>query len=226
MTSPRKSKTPLLLSIAILVVLAGAAIFIPSFRGWLTDAWRILTSGNQDKIQHWVSGFGWFGPLLIILLMVAQMFLLIIPSWLLMIVAILAYGPWYGSAIIFAAIFAASTVGYGIGKFFGRDATQKLLGEKTAGKMSALVSRYGVWAIVITRINPMLSNDAISLIAGIVGMSYRSFIAATMAGITPLVALMAWLQELSGSLTSTLLWISIASAILFIGFLILDRKRR
>ncbi len=37
---------------------------------------------------------------------------------------------------------------------------------------------YGFWAIIVTRINPFLSNDAISFVGGLLRMGYWKFIGA------------------------------------------------
>lgn len=224
--SVRKSKKPLIISIALLVALLAAYFLIPAVKFELDLAWDVLTSGDEPRTHDWVARFGWFGPVLIVLVMVVQMFLIIIPSWLLMIVAIVAYGPVWGSVIILIAIFAASSVGYFIGRYFGPVIAQRLIGYKAEQKVSDFIERYGVWAIVITRLNPMLSNDAISFMAGILRMGYWKFIGATMLGIAPLVVLIAVLGQVTRGLKTGLLWVSIVSLVLFIGYIWWDKKRR
>ncbi len=221
----KKSKKPLYVSIGIFIGLILGYFLLPGVRLWLNEAWLVLTSDNETLIKDWVSGFGWFGPLLIIIIMVAQMFLIVIPSWLLMIVAIVAYGPIVGSIIIFAAIFCASTVGYYIGHYLGTDAVMKLIGPKSEQKVTLFIERYGIWAIIITRINPLLSNDAISFMAGILKMGYRKFIAATLVGIAPLIFILAYLGQLDSGLKTGLIWVSIVSLVLFIIFVRLDKRK-
>lgn len=221
----KKSRKPLIISVAILAAALSCYFLIPEFRLWLREAWEILTSGDARRTEQWVSGFGWFGPVMIVIVMVVQMFLIIVPSWLLMIVAIVAYGPIWGSTLVFAGIFAASTVGYLIGRIMGPDATARLIGMKSQRKVTGFLERYGVWAIVITRINPLLSNDAISFMAGLLRMRYRVFILSTMAGIAPLVIVIAWLGEMTDGLQTGLIWLSGASLVGFGLFLWWDKKR-
>jgi uncharacterized membrane protein YdjX (TVP38/TMEM64 family) len=199
---------------------------IPGVRQWLDEAWRVLTSGDQDLVQQWVGQFGWFGPVLIIIAMVVQMFLIVIPSWLLIIVAIVAYGPIWGSAIVYAAIFAASSTGYIIGRYFGPALVQRLIGYKTERKIAEFIEHYGIWAILVTRMNPMLSSDAISLMAGILRMGYWKFIAATLIGVTPLIIIIAMLGQITGSATNALVWGSVIALALFIGYVWWDRRRK
>ncbi len=65
------------------------------------------------------------------------------------------------------------------------------MGEKTEQKMKASVEKYGFRAIIITRISPFLSNDAVGYIAGMTCMNYLKFIAATLLGVLPLVRFIA-----------------------------------
>ena len=185
----------------------------------------MLTSDDEARVKKWVEGFGWFGPVVIVLAMVIQMFLLVIPTILLMIVSTLAYGPVWGSIINFTAVIIASSVGYAIGKYLGLSFIERLVGEKTTKKITTFIENYGFWAVVITRINPFLSNDAISFVAGILKMNYWKFISATAVGITPLILLIAITGQNTDSLKTGLLYGSVASLIIFGGYIWWDKKR-
>lgn len=224
--SKKKSKIPLYLSLLFLAIVVVCYFTIPTVKDFFNEAWNVLTSDDETRIKNWVEGFGWLGPIVIILAMVAQMFLLVIPTILLMIVAILAYGPIWGSVIIFIAVFVASSVGYFIGKYLGTEMITNLLGEKTIKKVSSFLEDYGFWAVVITRINPFLSNDAISFVAGILKMNYWKFITATILGIAPLTLLIAVTGENIDSLKMGLLWGSVISLLIFGIYIWWDKKRK
>jgi uncharacterized membrane protein YdjX (TVP38/TMEM64 family) len=174
--SVTKSKTPLYISIGIIVTVIGSYFLIPDVQNFLNESWNVLTSNDNERIKTWVDGFGWFGPLLLVLCMVAQMFLLVIPSVALMVVSILAYGPILGSIIVLFSIFAASSIGYLIGRYFGPVIVEKLIGHKSEKKIADFLEDYGFWAVIVTRLNPFLSNDAISFVGGILKMGYWRFI--------------------------------------------------
>ncbi|WP_037321590.1 TVP38/TMEM64 family protein [Salegentibacter sp. Hel_I_6] len=225
-TSVRKSKAPLVISGIIVAALIAAYFFIPGVQSFFSEAWSVLTSNDEKKISDWVSEFGWMGPTILILAMIAQMFLIVIPSVVLMVVSILAYGPIFGSLIIFAAIFSASSVGYFIGRYFGPVIVQKLIGAKNANKIEDFIDDYGFWAIIVTRINPFLSNDAISFVGGILKMGYWRFIGATLVGIAPLTIFIAIIGDSTDGLKTGLLWGSIVSLIIFVLYVIWDKKKR
>lgn len=222
----RKSRLPLYLSITVVAGLTISYFVFPEMASFFDEAWKVLTSDDEAQIKEWVSGFGWMGPLVLVLAMIAQMFMLIIPSVLLMVVAILAYGPVWGSVIVFAAVFAASSVGYVIGDYFGDSIVKKIIGQKSEKKVEDFLDDYGFWAVIVTRLNPFLSNDAISFVGGLLQMGYWKFIGATLVGIAPLTLFIAYFGKSTEGLKTGLLWGSLASLMAFGLYVWWDKKIR
>lgn len=187
----------------------------PQVRHFLQEAWAVWSSGEQERIRNWVADLDWYGPLALVLLMVVQMFLLVIPSWLLMIVVVKAYGVVGGSILAVFAVFVASTVGYVIGRYVSRFTMYRLLGRKKEERLERLVDKYGVGVVFLFRLAPFLSNDAISFVGGMVRMPYRRFIMATLAGIIPLTVLIGWVGQDNELLRTVLLWGTGVSAVGF-----------
>jgi uncharacterized membrane protein YdjX (TVP38/TMEM64 family) len=217
---------PYLFSFIFLGSLVGLYFLNASVQQFFNEAWNVLGSNDKQKISDWVSQFDYWGPLIIIAAMVLQMFMFIIPSFLLMVVTIIAYGPWAGSGIILVAIFTASTVGYGIGVNFGTPVIDRLLGEKTENKIAGFLKDYGFWAVIVTRVSPFLSNDAISIIAGMLRMGYWKFIGSTMLGILPLTLFIAFLGGGNGRMKQGLIWVGVVSLIGFIAYVWWDKRRK
>jgi len=224
-SSKSKGRLPLYISTALIGALVICYFTIPSVEQFFTEAWTVLTSNDEKRIEQWVSAFGWLGPVVLILAMVVQMFLIIIPSIALMVVSVLAYGPIWGSVIILLSVFTASSVGYAIGNYFGDFIVEKIIGSKTEQKIEDFIDDYGFWAVVVTRINPFLSNDAISFVAGILNMGYWRFIGATMLGITPLTIFIAIVGQNTESLKSGLLWGSLVCLVIFGVYIYWDKKK-
>ena len=211
----------------LLVGGGGLAYFLmPSVQHFTDEAVRVLTSDDQARIERWVSGFGAWGPILIILMMIAQMFLVVIPSVVLMVVATLAYGPWWGSLLSVVAVLLASSVAYYIGWHAGHAVVDKIIGEKSEKKMNKYIQKYGAWVIVLFRVTPFLSNDAISFAAGIGQMSYLKFIAATAIGIAPLVAVIAYAGQDTDTLERSMIGISVATVVGLGGYLLYRKTKR
>lgn len=225
-TSVSKSKIPLYISAGVIIACLFSYYVFPEVQNFLDTGWSVLTSGEKDKTHQWVDQFGLLGPLIIIVTMVVQMFLIVIPSPVLMVVSIVAYGPYWGSIILFAAIFLSSTIGYFIGRYFGPVIVQKLIGPQSEKKIEAFIDDYGFWTVIVIRLSPFLSNDAISFVGGVLKMGYWRFIGATMVGISPLIIFIAYLGGDYERLKTGLVWTSIISLALFILFVWWDRKVR
>lgn len=208
---------------AILLLLVGAYFVSAGFQANINEGWEVLTSRDEKRISSWVEQFGFWGPFFIILAMVAQMFLLVINVVALMLVAIIAFGPVWGSLIAIIAVLVASTIGYMLGRGLGEAGVSKIIGKKAEEKVCGFVSDYGVWAVMIARISPFLSNDAVSFVAGITKMGYLRFILATLAGIAPLTILLAWLGENDDRLVNGLIWVSGISLAGFVGYVVYDK---
>ncbi|MHC2990601.1 membrane protein [Pontibacter sp. HJ8] len=222
-TDVKQSKWPLLITGILLAALVAVYFISADFQAGLKEGWDVLTSGDEKRISVWVEQFGFWGPFFIILAMVAQMFLLVINVVALMLVAIIAYGPVWGSLLAVVAVVVASTVGFMIGRALGATGVRKIIGPKAENKVHQFVSDYGIWAVIVARISPFLSNDAVSFVAGITQMNYFKFIGATLVGIVPLTVLLAWLGESNDRLINGLIWVGGVSLALFIGYVLYDR---
>ncbi len=215
-----------IISFLLLAGLVAAYFFIPSLQAEINEAYRIFTSDDRARITEYVRQYGAWGPIIIILTMVVQMFLLVIPSWLLMIITVFAYGKFWGTVLSAAAVFVASTIGYFIGRSLSEATLMRLVGEKNEQKLEQILRDYGIGAVVIFRLAPFLSNDAISFVAGMLQMTYRRFIGATMAGIIPLAILIAFFSEDTDSLQSGLIWVGGISLILYAAYVIYDSRKK
>ncbi len=163
-------KLPLLISASLLAILVTIYFVIPSFQNFINEAFDVLTSDDQERISKWVGQFKLADPVVLILIMVVQMFLFVVPNVFLMMVAIISYGPAWGAVISFLGVFSSSSVGYMIGKYLGPVTVRKLMSDKAQKKTSEFIKNYGVAAIAITRISS-LSNDSLSIVAGLLKMS-------------------------------------------------------
>ncbi|MGB7841590.1 MAG: VTT domain-containing protein [Salinimicrobium sp.] len=211
-----------IISASIIGALFLLYFFYPPFQESTQEAWNILTSQDQARIENYVDQFGIWGPLAIIVFIVLQMFLIIFPSWLPIIVGVVAYGFWWGILINLIGIGIASTLGYHIGKrlkgvFVSKDKLEK---------MDYWISNYGFGTVILFRTSPFFSNDAISFITGILKMDFKKFMLATYCGMIPLSIAVAYFSKDIDRLENGLYWIGGIGAVLYAGYIYLDYKKR
>jgi uncharacterized membrane protein YdjX (TVP38/TMEM64 family) len=179
----------------LLLALAAAWFAWPAFREFVQQAYRVVASGEEERIQAWVRGHGAWGVLVLIGLMFLQAVLAVLPSIATMVAAVLAYGPLWGGALAWGGMMLTGSFMYGVGHALGRAAIERFVGEKSSQRVEAFVDRYGSWAVIIARLTPLSSSDAVSFIAGALCMGYWRFLLALGVGTLPLTVLVAWLGQ-------------------------------
>jgi uncharacterized membrane protein YdjX (TVP38/TMEM64 family) len=211
------------ISILLVVGLVASYFIFPGFKEGIDEAFDVVTSDDEGRIKTWVQKFGMLGPIVLILAMAAQMFLMFVPNLLMFTIAIICYGPIWGSLISLIGVFCSSSIGYAIGKTLGPRAIDRFLSQKTQDKIAAFVHRYGFKAITIARLSS-LGTDSLGFAAGILEMNYKKFMIATMAGITPVVGAIAIFGK-NGTAEKGLLWMAGISLVALIIYIIIDHKK-
>lgn len=225
-TRDEQSRLSWLIPLGVIAALVLLYLVWPGFQALTDEAYRVVTSGDRAQLEAWVSGFGPWGPALIYALMIAQTLLAFIPSLLITIVPVLAYGPVWGGLLAWSGLLLAAFVAYGVGRALGPATVERFIGHKTERQIEGFVERYGVWGIVAARVSPALSTDAVSFVAGLVKMKLWRFGLATGLGILPLVVLVAFLGSDLERLRGGLIWVSVLSLVTFVLYVVWDRRRR
>jgi uncharacterized membrane protein YdjX (TVP38/TMEM64 family) len=188
------------LPLALVLGLLGCYLWWSPFRELVQRAYEVVSSGEGERIQQWVRGYGPWGIVVLLGLMFLQAIVAVLPSIATMVAAVLAYGPVWGGILAWLGMLLTGSLMFGIGRALGPVTVERFIGEKTGKKVEKLVERYGSWAIVLARLTPFSSSDAVSFIAGALAMPFFRFILAMGAGTLPLVVLIAWLGEDMGRL--------------------------
>jgi uncharacterized membrane protein YdjX (TVP38/TMEM64 family) len=220
-----KSSLTWLIPLGFLAALVGFYFLWPEYRAFVDRAWEVLGSEDQQNVEDWVRSYGGWGFVVILGLMLMQTLIPFLPSVIAMVAAVLAYGPLLGGTIAWLGMLLAATLGYAIGRTIGPVTVDRLMGEKNRRKVGRLVERYGLWAVIAARISPVLSTDAVSIVAGLAFMNYWRFLLATALGTLPLTILIAWLGADIDRLKSGLIWVSVISVALFLAYVVYDRRR-
>lgn len=225
-SSPRsKSNWTWILPLAILAGLVGLYFLWPEFQQFVNRAYQVLSSEDRQRIEAWVAQYGAWGFVVIYALMLMQTIVPILPSVIAMVASVLAFGPVVGALVAWSGMLLAASLGYAIGAVVGPVTVDRLLGGKAKHRLEGYLDRYGFWAIIAARISPVLSTDAVSIVAGLVRMKFLRFVAATALGTLPLTLLIAYLGEDIERLETGLIWLSVVSVAVFIAYVLYDRRK-
>ena len=207
------------------IILLGLVVLYftyPPFEEGLKELWSVLMSEDQERTKEYVKKFGVWGPLAIILFIILQMFLIVFPSWLPIIVAVLAYGFWWGILINLVGVGIASTIGYHIGKKF----QGVFFSKEKQEKMKYWIKNYSFGTVVLFRISPFFSNDGISFVAGMFKMNFKKYMTATYTGILPLSIAVAYFSQDVDRLEQGMYWIGGVGAVCYGIYVYMDHKKK
>lgn len=126
--------------------------------------------------------------------------LLAVPITLLIILTLLACGPWLGmSSALAGSLLSAATL-FGLGRVLGRYHVQRFAGRRVA-YLSRRLAQRGTWTVFLVRVIPVAPFSIVNLVAGSTSISLREFLLGTALGMSPgIVLLSAILNGLDGVL--------------------------
>lgn len=217
------SKLPIILSASLLIGLVLSYFLFPSFQQGVNHAFDVFTSKDEERVTEWVSQFGAWGPVVIVVGMVLQMFLFIVPNVLLIFISVFCYGPVWGALLAWVGIFFASSVGYTIGRKLSPVVVHRLVTPATQQKLKEFIRRYGMKSIIAFRVTS-LANDGLSVVAGLLNMRYRRFITASMIGVTPLITVIAIFGH-NGQIEKALVWVGAFLLLSLAAYIYYDKLR-
>ncbi len=140
----------------------------------------LLFADRMDRVADWVvlHGSGWAGALLLGGLLAGDI-LLPVPSSAVSTACGLLLGFPAGTAASTIGLTAGCLLGYALGRGLGGRRLDRLVTADGAARVSALMARHGVWALVLLRGVPVLAEMSV-VVAGMVRMAPASFIPAVL----------------------------------------------
>ena len=171
-------KRVVLTAILLFAVFSGLYVWFED-SGWLT----------ASTVRAWITGLQaspWavpavaaavFGLLLVDIV-------LPVPSSVVMTLAGMVLGVWGGALASFLGAMGAALTAYWACRLGGAAAFERMSGSQETRKVEAWFERYGVFAIILSRPVPMLT-EVLSCLAGLSGMRHRVFVLAATLGTLP-----------------------------------------
>ncbi|MFP4072344.1 MAG: TVP38/TMEM64 family protein [Desulfovibrionales bacterium] len=176
-------KRKLVLVFAVLVFVLGFVLFCQR-----TGLWSALVQG--EDLQGYIAGFGWKGPLVIILLMTGAIVVSPLPSAPIALAAGALYGHTWGTVYVTIGALTGALIAFSLARALGRDAVQRWLGRHLS-MPSASSQNSLMLTVFIFRMIPFISFDIVSYAAGLTSITWWRFSIATAAGVIPVSFLLA-----------------------------------
>ena len=213
-------------TVLLLGALGAAYLLSGTFRGEVNRASGVLTSGDASALRDYILSYGAWAPVVSTALMVLQALAAFVPSFLLGFANGLAFGPLWGGLLSIASAALAAAISFGIARAVGRTAAEALVGRRSLGAADRWFARYGAYAVLVARLIPVISFDAVSYAAGLTRMKFWRFLLATTAGMTPASFVYAYIGDHAPGNVNLFLVASGAFLAGVVVFAVVQRRRR
>jgi uncharacterized membrane protein YdjX (TVP38/TMEM64 family) len=177
---------------------------------------RTLSRGDLEGIRDYVRAWGAWGPAMSAFIMMFQSVLAPLPAFVVTIANGFLFGVFWGSILSWSSAMAGAALCFYIARGFGRPAVQRFVSSKAMGRVDGFFARYGNNSILIARLIPVVSFDAVSYMAGLTPIGFWGFFVATGIGQLPATILYSWLGQNVTGMTQFWLYAALSVAALLV----------
>ena len=181
-TKTNLTRLILLLAIALVLVVYFA---VPGVHSFVNQAISVLGSANLDAVAEYIRSFGPWAVAFSFALMVFSSILAPLPAFMITLSNAAIFGWWQGAILSWSSAMVGAALCFFIARGLGRDVVEKLAGKGALAGVEGYFKKYGTRTILVCRLLPFVSFDAVSYFAGLTPIGFLAFFAATGLGQTP-----------------------------------------
>lgn len=174
-----------LVVLAALVLLCVVYFTVPTVNATVNEAASVLGSANVDAVIEYIRSYGAYAMVFSFVLMVFQCIVAPLPAFLITFANAAIFGWWQGAILSWTSSMVGAAVCYFLSRALGRDVVEKLAGQGALAGVESYFEKYGSKTIVVCRLLPFVSFDAISYFAGLSPITFVPFFIATGLGQLP-----------------------------------------
>jgi len=212
------AKTILAIKFGVLAVATLVYFYLPGLREFIFTSLSYLHNHNFEQVRYFILAYGVWAPLISIALMVIQSLVPFVPGMAVTIANAWIFGWHLGAVYSWIGALLGAVLDFGIARWYGRPAVERLVNCTSLDKTDAFLERHGVFAVFITRLMPVVPFKLISYGAGLSIMSFWQYTWATAVGQTPAIILYSILGQYIT--TSLRLLVAITTSLMLLAALV------
>lgn len=168
------------------IALAVAAYFsIPAVKEYIARIAGVLASADVNRVVEFIRSYGAYAMAISFVLMVFQSLIAPLPAFLITFANAAVFGWWQGALLSWSSAMVGAMLCFFIARALGRDTVEKIAGKGVLKGVEAYFTKYGSKTILVCRLLPFVSFDAVSYFAGLTSIGFWSFVLATGLGQLP-----------------------------------------
>ena len=133
---------------------------------------------NRDQLELFIRQSSFWGPLLFIVIQIAQVVIAVIPGGLTCLAGVVFFGPWYGFLYSAVGILIGSCINFYLARRYGEKFIRLFVNDETYEKTMKKFLTGKKFDVVFTAaiLLPCAPDDVLCMLAGLTDMSWRKFL--------------------------------------------------
>ena len=191
-----------------LMMVAGMPVMVWAFREPVSAIWKWFS--DREAVTASMDHLGIWGPLVLALLFLLQVFLAFIPGQALMVACGYLYGFWGGFLLSWLSLVAGGEIAFVLARRYGRTFAEKWISSSVLARWDKIAKGQGMIFYTITLVMPLVPNDAMCYVAGLGRIRHRRFSTANLLGRGMACIITSWIGAF-GLHAPSYVWIIIVS---------------
>jgi uncharacterized membrane protein YdjX (TVP38/TMEM64 family) len=186
-----------LLGFALMVVLLGIVLLSYTQGGiiHILLRWDITTAEKVSLVEEYFLSWGYLAHLVYVGVVVFEVIVAPIPGTILYAPGGMIFGGLIGGSLSLLGNVLGAGICHKIAHVLGKSFVESHLAAGCLDKYKPILSRQGIWIILLLRVNPFTSSDLVSYAAGFMSIPAWKVMLGTFLGMMPLCYLQAYLAE-------------------------------
>lgn len=133
---------------------------------------------SRDQLELFIRQSSFWGPLLFIVIQIAQVVIAVIPGGLTCLAGVVFFGPWYGFLYSAVGIIIGSCINFYLARRYGEKFIRLFVSDETYEKTKKKFLTGKKFDVVFTAaiLLPCAPDDVLCMLAGLTDMSWRKFL--------------------------------------------------
>ena len=171
--------------LAALAALCLLYFAVPSVKEYVGNMAAVLGSADVTKVIAFIRSYGSYAMVFSFALMVFSSLVAPLPAFLITFSNAAIFGWWQGAILSWSSAMAGAALCFVLARVLGRDIVERFAGKGALASVEGYFEKYGSKTILVCRLLPFVSFDAVSYFAGLTPIRFWPFFIATGLGQLP-----------------------------------------